>query len=188
VGAIFTTGVFAPFVIGLFVGLTVLVKATSIWMVPILLGLIGANVVFYTLLKRPTLAGRRLMDELEGFKMYLRTAEGDDIRRLQAPKPTAELFERYLPYALALGVENEWAERFSDVLERAGDGSHRGYSPDWYRGADFRHLGADGLTSSIGSSLAGAVSSTSRAPGSSSGGGGGGSSGGGGGGGGGGGW
>jgi len=32
---------------------------------------------------------------------------------------TPELFERYLPYALALDVEQAWAERFSDVLARA---------------------------------------------------------------------
>ena len=128
------------------------------------------------------------MDEIEGFEMYLRTAEGDEIRRLEAPKPTPEIFERYLPYALALGVENEWSERFADVLASAGADPESGYSPVWYRGHDFRSLGADGLVASIGSSLSSAVSSTSRAPGSSSGGGGGGSSGGGGGGGGGGGW
>jgi uncharacterized membrane protein YgcG len=188
IGAIFITGFAVPFVVGECMGLFFLTKATSLWMVPILLALIGTNVVFYDLLKRPTLAGQRLRDEIEGFKMYLRTAEGDEIRRLQAPKPTAELFERYLPYALALGVENDWAERFADVLERAGEGGEPGYAPNWYHGADFRSLGVGGLTSSVGSSLAGAVSSTSTAPGSSSGGGGGGSSGGGGGGGGGGGW
>jgi uncharacterized membrane protein len=123
------------------------------------------------------------MDEIEGFKMYLQTAEGDDIRRLQAPAETPELFERYLPYALALGVENAWSERFSDVLRRASEGGERGYSPTWYNGRSFRHGSIDGFTSSLGPSLASAVSSTSRAPGSSSGGGGGSSGGGGGGGG-----
>jgi uncharacterized membrane protein YgcG len=188
IGALFLTAFAAPFVGGEVMGLFFLTKMTSILMVPVLLTLIGSNVVFYTLLKRPTLAGRRLMDEIEGFKMYLRTAEGDEIRRLEAPKPTPELFERYLPYALALGVENEWSERFADVLERAAADPDSGYSPVWYRGQDFRSLGTEGLVSSIGSSLSSAVSSTSTAPGSSSGGGGGGSSGGGGGGGGGGGW
>jgi hypothetical protein len=31
----------------------------------------GLNVVFFFLLKRPTLAGRSIMDEIEGFPQYL---------------------------------------------------------------------------------------------------------------------
>jgi uncharacterized membrane protein YgcG len=187
-GAVFISCFAAPFVIAEFVVLGILAKTTSIAVVPTLLLLVLSNVVFYQLLKQPTRAGRRLMDEIEGFEMYLRTAEGDDIRGLEGPKPTPELFEQLLPYALALGVENEWAERFSDVLEQAGVADEHGYSPSWYSGRDLRQIGSHGLVSSLGSSLSGAVASNSAAPGSSSGGGGGGSSGGGGGGGGGGGW
>jgi uncharacterized membrane protein YgcG len=187
VGALFMTAVCLPFLGGEGLGLYLLTQATSLWMVPILLGIIGMNALFYTLLKQPTVAGRRTLDEIEGFKLYLQTAEGDDIARLQAPAETPELFERYLPYALALGVENVWSERFSDVLRRASEGGDRDYAPTWYRGSDFRLGGIESFTASLGPSLAGAVSSTSTAPGSSSGGGGG-SSGGGGGGGGGGGW
>ncbi|MBW2398547.1 MAG: DUF2207 domain-containing protein [Deltaproteobacteria bacterium] len=187
-GAAFLTCFATPFVIAEFVVLGILAKTTSIAMIPTLLVLVLSNLVFYQLLKQPTRAGRRLMDEIEGFEMYLRTAEGDHIRRLEGPKPTPELFERLLPYALALGVENEWAERFSDVLEQAGQVDEHGYSPNWYSGRDLRLIGSHGLVSSLGSSLSGAVASNSAAPGSSSGGGGGGSSGGGGGGGGGGGW
>jgi uncharacterized membrane protein YgcG len=187
-GAAFITFFAVPFVTAEIFALIFLAKATSIAMIPTLLVLALSNVIFYQLLKRPTRAGRRLMDEIEGFRMYLRTAEGDDIRRLEGPKPTPELFERFLPYALALGVENEWAERFSDVLEQSGMGDENGYSPSWYTGGDLHQLGTHGLVSSVGSALSGAVATNSAAPGSSSGGGGGGSSGGGGGGGGGGGW
>ena len=100
---------------------------------------------------------------------------------------TPELFEKYLPYALALDVEQEWAEQFADVLAQAGQKGAT-YSPAWYSGSNWSTLGATGFASSLGSSFSGAISSSSTAPGSSSGGGGGGSSGGGGGGGGGGGW
>ena len=62
------------------------------------------------------------------------------------------------------------------------------YSPSWYHGTAWSTIGASGFVTSLGSSLAGAIASSSTAPGSRSGGGGGGSSGGGGGGGGGGGW
>jgi uncharacterized membrane protein YgcG len=187
-GAIFLTCFATPFVIAEFTVLGLLGHATSFAVLPTLLAPILASAVFYHLLKQPTRAGRRLMDEIKGFEMYLRTAEGDELRRIEGPKPTPELFEHLLPYAIALGVENEWAEHFSDVLEQAGMGESQGYSPSWYVGSDLRLLGSQGLVSSVGSALSGAVATHSQAPGSSSGGGGGGSSGGGGGGGGGGGW
>ena len=127
------------------------------------------------------------MDKIEGFKQYLSVAEKDRLSLLNPPEKTPRLFERYLPYALALDVEQEWCEQFSHVLENASrdDG---GYRPGWYAGTTWRPGSMSGLASSLGTSLSGAISSASTSPGSSSGSGGGGSSGGGGGGGGGGGW
>jgi uncharacterized membrane protein YgcG len=149
----------------------------------------GLNAVFFFLLKRPTLAGRKIMDEIEGFRMYLSTAEEERLNLLNPPEKTPELFEELLPFALALDVENEWNEKFARVLTLAsmapGDS---GYRPRWYRGRDWRPGDSVSFTRSIGSGLGAAVASSTTAPGSSSGSGGGGSSGGGGGGGGGGGW
>jgi hypothetical protein len=98
---------------------------------------------------------------------------------------TFDEFQRFLPYALALGVERTWANRFADAVGPAAAAAAMS-SVGWYRGGSFD--GVSGLTDGLGSSFSGAISSSSSAPGSSSGGGGGGSSGGGGGGGGGGGW
>jgi len=151
--------------------------------------LAGINLLFYFLLKAPTHYGRRLMDEIEGFRMYLAAAEGDRLRVMNPPEKTPELFERYLPYALALDVDNEWAEQFAEVLARAGvDSSPGGYRPSWYHGSRWNSSSLGSFAGGLGSSLSSAISSSSTAPGSSSGSGGGGSSGGGGGGGGGGGW
>ena len=105
---------------------------------------------------------------------------------MHPPDQTPEVFEKYLPYALALGVENAWSERFSGVLALASRGDS--YRPRWYSGRSWHRLGPGGLASRLGGSFSSAVMSSSRAPGSASGSGGGGSSGGGGGGGGGGGW
>lgn len=147
---------------------------------------IAANGVFAWLLKAPTARGQAAMDHIRGFKMYLEVAEGEELRRVTEPPPpmTPQLFESYLPAALALGVEQNWSERFARVL----DVQAPNYHPAWYAGSGFdaRHLGA--FSSQLGSSLNSAISSSATAPGSSSGRGGGGSSGGGGGGGGGGGW
>jgi len=192
--AVFLTAFSIPFIAGELFGLGTLIWATS---VPVAaLFAIGAlmNGVFYHLLKAPTLAGRRILDQIEGFKMYLSVAEKDRLNWENPPERTSQLFEMFLPYALALGVEQQWSEQFASVLAAASEGG-QGYSPSWYSGPAWSAAAAAGIGSSLGSfgsslgsSLSGAISSASTAPGSSSGDGGGGSSGGGGGGGGGGGW
>ena len=83
---------------------------------------VAANIVFYTLFKAPTPAGRRIMDEIDGFRQYLAVAEKDRLNLLNPPDETPGLFERYLPYALALGVEQRWSERFAGILSRAAAG------------------------------------------------------------------
>ena len=138
---------------------------------------------FLFLLRAPTPAGRKVMDEIEGFRMYLDTAEQDRLNRMRSPELTPEVFEMFLPYAFALGVENNWCERFEREfpIDPSVDG---GYHAAWYSGIhSFGHIG-----SGLSSSFTTAISSASSPPGSSSGSGGGGFSGGGGGGGGGGGW
>lgn len=145
------------------------------------------NLIFLRLLKAPTVSGRRIMDEIEGFRMYLSVAEKDRLNLLNPPEETPELFEKFLPYALALDVEQQWGERFAVVLARAAVDS-RGYHPIWYAGDAWDLHRPGRFASSLGGSFASAISSSSSPPGSSSGGGGGGCSGGGGGGGGGGGW
>jgi len=143
--------------------------------------------LFTFLIRAPTPAGRMVMDEIDGFKMYLATAEQDRLDRMHSPALTPEVFEAFLPYAYALGVENNWCQRFArEMPEEFSQKS--GYHPGWYSGRfhginALNHLGDD-----FGSSFSSAISSASSPPGSSSGSGGGGFSGGGGGGGGGGGW
>lgn len=184
-GAVGITIFSVPFFLGLLLGLYLLSDFVTFWArfaIPIAVLL---TPLFAFLLKAPTQGGRRLMDKIEGFKQYLSVAEKERLNMLHPPEKTPELFERYLPYALALEVEQEWAEQFSGVLAQAGT---EPYQPAWYSGQAWRTQGFGGLASDLGGSLAGAISSSSSAPGSSSGSGGGGSSGGGGGGGGGGGW
>ena len=186
-GTIFITLFSIPFIIGEFVGFYFLSEVSSPVMILVIAIIALLNIVFYNLLKAPTLLGRKIMDKIDGFKMYLSVAEKDNIYLMQEPAKTPELFESFLPYALALGVENKWAEKFSDILSSIGKDS-TAYKPDWYSGVSWSTLGAAGFASSLSGSFSSSISSSSTAPGSSSGGGGGGSSGGGGGGGGGGGW
>jgi len=121
--------------------------------------------------------------------MFLTTAEKDRLEVLHPPHVTPEIFEKFLPYAIALDAENAWSRKFEAEAEAAGEAAQKTpYAPHWYSGASFNRLGGTGFASSIGAAVAGATAAAATAPGRSSGFGGGGSSGGGGGGGGGGGW
>ncbi len=186
VSALFITLFTVPFVGGLILGMYFLSGAGSYFIVIGVILIILVNIIFHHLLKAPTRLGRKVMDQIDGFKMYLSVAEKDRLNSIKQPEKTPELFEKFLPYAIALDVENEWGKKFESVLEKAAaDGSR--YSPAWYDGHFLSSVGAASIASSIGSSLTSTISSSSTAPGSSSGSSGG-SSGGGGGGGGGGGW
>ena len=146
-----------------------------------------AVVFFAIVMKRPTLRGRKVLDEMLGFSDYLEVAEKDEMNLRNPPEKTPQLFEAMLPYALALGVEQAWAEKFTDVLAAVRNPDGSAWHPAWYHGS-WNTANLAGTTSSMTTGLNSAMKSSVSPPGSSSGGGGGGFSGGGGGGGGGGGW
>ena len=144
-------------------------------------------IFFAIIMKRPTMRGRQLLEEMLGFKDYLEIAEKEELNLRNPPAKTPALFETYLPFALALGVDQQWSERFASLLASIREPGGKSYSPSWYDGK-WNSSNLTKATNGLSSGLNSAVSSSVTAPGSSSGGGGGGSSGGGGGGGGGGGW
>lgn len=143
--------------------------------------------IFTYLMPAPKQKGQRLIEQIEGFRLYLAKAEHDSLKRLELPEKTPKLYEQLLPYAIALDLETQWSEQFTDVLTAAeANGEYDRHGSSWYRGTrDFSHSNA--FASSLAAGLATSVVAASTAPTSSSSSGGG-SSGGGGGGGGGGGW
>ncbi|GAB4140830.1 MAG: DUF2207 domain-containing protein [Sphingomonadales bacterium] len=186
-GVVFAAMVAVPFLGGFGIGVWVMGSAMSGPAMAALGVMAGLVIGFYHWLKAPTRAGRRLMDEIEGFREFLGATEQDRLDRMNPPTQTPEMFEAYLPFAIALDVENRWAAQFESILAAAQAPDGRGaYHPRWYHG---RHaFSASDFGSRIGAGLASAVSSASTAPSRGGSGFSGGSSGGGGGGGGGGGW
>ena len=158
------------------------------WFLPFVPALVALPLVVsaFFWIDAPTKEGRGVLDRIAGFKQYLSITEQERLDRMNPPRDTPEIFERFLPYAIALGVENRWADRFAGVLAAAAAQGQQGFA--WYSGSHSPWDNPGRFASDVGSSLSNAISSASTAPGSSSGSGGGGFSGGGGGGGGGGGW
>jgi uncharacterized membrane protein YgcG len=178
---------FAALAIG--TGAPILFQALqSGWWLPLVMPLLALPLVIsaFFWIDAPTREGRQVLDRVAGFKQYLSITERERLDRMHPPEDTPELFERYLPYAIALGVENRWAARFAGVLAAAAAAGQQGFG--WYSGSSNPWDNPTGFADTVGPSLSSTISSASSAPGSSSGSGGGGSSGGGGGGGGGGGW
>ncbi|MGJ8563884.1 MAG: DUF2207 domain-containing protein [Alphaproteobacteria bacterium] len=150
-------------------------------------GLVFLNVLFIYLLPAPTNKGQKIMSEIDGFRLYLKTAEkqrlnAHDIGSQSLPMMSVDHYETMLPYAIALGVEEPWTKYFEATLPAIA----KAYNPSWAGMSQGHYNGVSNLTNSMVSNISSGVSSAApQSSGSSSGGG---SSGGGGGGGGGGGW
>ncbi|NJD19146.1 MAG: DUF2207 domain-containing protein, partial [Gemmatimonadetes bacterium] len=69
-----------------------------------------------------TVKGARALERVLGFEEFLERVESDRYKRMIT---SPEMFERFLPYAMAFGVEKKWAAAFEDMYTEP---------PDWYRG------------------------------------------------------
>lgn len=65
-----------------------------------------------------TVEGRKIMDQIEGFREYLSIAEKFRVLESQ-PADAQKIFCDYLPYAIALDVENKWIKTFEKILGSA---------------------------------------------------------------------
>ena len=150
---------------------------------------VGLTVSMLFLLAAPTLNGAKVLSRIEGFKLYLETAETNRLNMRDAPQMSEELYERFLPYAAGLGVEEPWSKAYSAHLARNTPDADRQYNPGWYHGRrDWTSGSLAEATSASVAAVSAAMAASMPQPKSSSGSSGGGFSGGGGGGGGGGGW
>lgn len=137
--------------------------------------------IFSRIMPRKTRKGTVKLREILGFREFLVRVEQERLKRMLDENPT--IFYDFLPFAVSLGVIDEWAERFSGLEVQA---------PEWYVSPSITGtISAHQISSTLGDTISAISTSMSPPRGSSSGfsgGGGGGFSGGGGGGGGGGAW
>jgi uncharacterized membrane protein len=138
----------------------------------IIAGVLSAIIiaVFGWFMPSRTVLGTRELEKVLGFQEFLTRVESD---RLQRIVKTPAMFEKFLPYAMALGVADNWAKAFEDIYKEP---------PQWYTGPGGIHaFRPSSFASSLGAMSSQAATAMASAPRSSggSGFGGGGSSGGG---------
>jgi hypothetical protein len=85
-------------------------------------GLISAAIwwLFAREMTAKTVKGGRTRVAVLGFQEFMNRVDADRLKRMP---PTT--FEKYLPYAMALGVEHQWAEAFAGIVQNP---------PNWYVG------------------------------------------------------
>jgi len=101
---------------------------------------------FGAIMPSRSVVGARAREAGLGFKEFL--SRVDTI-------PSVELFERYLPYAIAFGVQTSWARAFENVYVTA---------PDWYTGPMGGHFSASTFGHRISDLCISAASSMSSRP------------------------
>ncbi len=104
------------------IGLQVLGWVNLFYSVPLLLGCVLLSAVIWWLFARQmsakTVAGARIRSAVLGFEEFMNRVDADRLKRM--PPDT---FEKFLPYAMALGVEHHWAQAFEGIVQNP---------PSWY--------------------------------------------------------
>ncbi|HZQ96832.1 MAG TPA: DUF2207 domain-containing protein [Candidatus Sulfotelmatobacter sp.] len=92
--------------------------------IPLLIGCALISAVIWWLFARQmtakTVKGSRTHVAVLGFQEFMNRVDADRLKRMP---PTT--FEKYLPYAMALGVEHHWAQAFAGIVKDP---------PQWYVG------------------------------------------------------
>ncbi len=113
-------GVIVLAFLSLFAAAPLAVYAGAFFCLPVALGIAGFSLLIAGgAMPVKTLKGSEASARWLAFKKYLL-----EIERHQDLKQAAELFDRYLPYAIAFGMKNSWVNKFNRLAEAP--------APGWY--------------------------------------------------------
>ncbi len=118
--------------------------------------------IFGYLMPAVTKKGAELKENILGFKDFLSVTETDRLKFHNAPEKNPEMFEKFLPYAMVLGVENEWAKQFEGIYNQ---------QPSWYEDSSGRMFNAMILGNMISDFNSSAMTTMTSQPSSAAGGG-----------------
>ncbi len=125
----------------------------------VLAGLLSGLIIvgFAWIMPARTIRGARTLEKILGFEEFLNRVESDRFRRVVK---TPEMFERFLPFAMALGVEQNWVRAFEGIYTQP---------PDWYQGTDLHAFRPGRLVNDLSRMSAAAGTMLTSAPRSSGG-------------------
>lgn len=151
------------FISGFFIFTTFLFKSfqnydISIVDIIIISLLVIIEFIFFFILRNYTPPGKRLVSKIKGFRLFLTVTETERLKIIGTPPTkTPELFETYLPYAVALDAEKQWSDQFVPIFKEF-EKEEKIYQPTWIIGPSIRITNMpyfySHLTSSITSSAA----------------------------------
>jgi uncharacterized membrane protein len=119
-------------------------------------------IVFGWLMPAVTKKGAELKESILGFKDFLSVTETDRLKFHNTPEKNPQMFEKFLAYAMVLGVEKEWAKQFEGIYNQ---------QPDWYEDSSGRAFNAMILSSMVSDFSSTATAAMASQPSSASGGG-----------------
>ena len=113
----------AAVAIGLLVaGVQVMGWMNLFYSIPLVIGSVLVSALIWWLFARQmtakTVSGARTRIEVLGFQEFMNRVDADRIKTLPA-----DTFEKFLPFAMALGVEHHWAQTFDGIVKDP---------PNWY--------------------------------------------------------
>jgi uncharacterized membrane protein YgcG len=125
----------------------------------VLAGLLSGLIIvgFSRIMPARTLRGARTLEKILGFEEFLTRVESD---RFQRVVKTPQMFERFLPFAMALGVEQNWVRAFDGIYTQP---------PAWYQGTGLHEFRPGRLVSDLSHMSAAAGTILTSAPRSSGG-------------------
>jgi hypothetical protein len=139
----------APYVLGQWLGL-----ADFLSSIPIAIGAglvaLAIVIILGKLLTATSLKGAKTLVQIRGFQEFMNRVDADRLKRM--PPDT---FEKYLPYAMALGVEHRWAKAFEGIIQNP---------PTWYQGSYGNNFSTFYFVNSLGSMTQTASSTFVSAP------------------------
>ncbi len=113
---------FAPILIfGAVIGflLTKLAESASPAFAVMLPAMIVVNLVWPPFLKRKSALGRKISDQIAGFRKFLQEVEQDRLDRLNHSQETPANLDHLLPYAIALEVKEGWGDSLAQTFAAA---------------------------------------------------------------------
>ncbi len=115
-GVLFTA---APFILAQVLRVASLLESPALLIASAIIAVL-IIFLFARIMPAKSLKGVRAKIEILGFQEFVNRVDADRLKRM--PPDT---FEKFLPYAMALGIENRWAKAFQGIIQNP---------PNWYVG------------------------------------------------------